>query len=118
MKSKYVAALLAFFLGGLGAHKFYLGKTLAGILYLIFFWTYIPAIISFIECILFLVNSEDDFNRKYNKDKTVQNHQQPEITYPSNNFKPIEYKTEKICTSCGKINDLDSNFCESCGRKL
>nr|WP_257719828.1 TM2 domain-containing protein [Psychrobacter urativorans] len=59
------AALLAFFLGGFGAHKFYLGKVGMGILYLIFFWTFIPAIIAFIEFIILLVMSDDEFNRKY-----------------------------------------------------
>lgn len=35
MKSKTTATLLAFFLGGLGAHKFYLGQTGQGILFLL-----------------------------------------------------------------------------------
>ena len=35
-KNKIVAALLAFFLGTLGIHKFYLGKTTAGIIMLVF----------------------------------------------------------------------------------
>lgn len=48
-KSRMTAALLAFFLGGLGAHKFYLGKVGQGFLYLIFCWTFIPAIVAFIE---------------------------------------------------------------------
>lgn len=33
-KSKNAAALLAFFLGGLGAHSFYLGKTTMGVIHL------------------------------------------------------------------------------------
>lgn len=64
-KNKVTAALLAFFLGGFGAHKFYLGKVGMGIFYLIFFWTFIPAIIAFIEFIILLVMSDDEFNRKY-----------------------------------------------------
>jgi hypothetical protein len=40
------------FLGGLGAHKFYMGETGLGILYLVFFWTGIPSIVAFIECFL------------------------------------------------------------------
>ena len=33
-KSKIVAAVLAFLLGGLGIHKFYLGKTKAGVIHI------------------------------------------------------------------------------------
>ena len=64
-KSRTVAAVLAFFLGGFGAHKFYLGKPGLGFLYLIFFWTMIPAIVAFIEFIIYLVTSDEDFKRKY-----------------------------------------------------
>ena len=64
-KSRIAAALFAFFLGALGGHKFYLGKTGMGILYLVFCWTFIPAIVAFIEFILFLTMSDDAFNQKY-----------------------------------------------------
>ena len=65
MKSRIVAALLAFFLGGLGAHKFYLNKNGKGFLYLFFCWTYIPAIVSLIEAIGYLLQSDADFQAKY-----------------------------------------------------
>ena len=64
-KSRIAAALLAFFLGGFGAHKFYLGKIGQGFLYLIFCWTFIPAIIAFIEFIIYLCDSDEKFARKY-----------------------------------------------------
>lgn len=48
-KNPTTAVLLALFLGGLGAHKFYLNQAGIGIVYLLFCWTYIPAIIAFIE---------------------------------------------------------------------
>ena len=38
-KDTKIAILLALFLGGLGAHRFYMGQTGLGILYLVFFWT-------------------------------------------------------------------------------
>jgi TM2 domain-containing membrane protein YozV/ribosomal protein L40E len=64
-KSRMAAALFAFFLGAFGAHKFYLGQIGLGVLYLVFCWTMIPAIVAFIEFILFLVMSDADFDRKY-----------------------------------------------------
>lgn len=66
MKSKTTAGILGILLGCFGAHKFYLGKTGMGILYLVFSWTGIPGIIGFIEGIKYLVMSEDEFNAKYN----------------------------------------------------
>lgn len=66
-RTKNSALLWCFFLGGLGAHKFYLGKPGWGILYLVFFWTFIPAAIAFVEFILLIMTSEKDFDRKYNR---------------------------------------------------
>jgi TM2 domain-containing membrane protein YozV len=57
--NKWVYVLLAFFLGGIGAHKFYAGKIGAGICYLLFCWTGIPALIAFIEWIIALCAKAD-----------------------------------------------------------
>ena len=73
MKSKAVAVLLALFLGGIGMHKFYLGKPLWGIIYLVFCWSYIPSIISFVEGIIYLCTSENEFQAKYGKEVHTQN---------------------------------------------
>ena len=67
MKDKTTAALLAIFLGSFGAHRFYLGQTGAGFLCLIFFRTFIPAIIALIDFIVFLTMSQESFDRKYNQ---------------------------------------------------
>ncbi|MGO1372560.1 MAG: TM2 domain-containing protein [Senegalia sp. (in: firmicutes)] len=66
MKNKFVAALLAIFLGGFGIHKFYLGRTGQGIFMLLFAWTGIPEIIGIIQGVLMLVMTQRDFDRKYN----------------------------------------------------
>jgi TM2 domain-containing membrane protein YozV/ribosomal protein L40E len=63
--NKTTAALLALFLGGLGLHKFYLGRTGMGLIYLVFCWTFIPALISLVEGIQFLSMSESEFAIKY-----------------------------------------------------
>ncbi|MEC4095400.1 tellurite resistance TerB C-terminal domain-containing protein [Myroides odoratimimus] len=66
MKDKSVAALLAFFLGSLGIHKFYLNRPVQGVFYLLFCWTYIPAILGVIEAIRYILMSNDKFFHKYN----------------------------------------------------
>lgn len=64
-KSRPTAAVLAIFLGGLGIHRFYLGDTGLGLIYLLFSWTFIPAIVGLIEGILFLTKTDEDFARQY-----------------------------------------------------
>lgn len=64
VKSKIAAGLLAIFLGGFGIHKFYLGKIGMGILYILFCWTYIPAIVGFVEGIIYLCSSDENFQLK------------------------------------------------------
>ena len=63
-KSNVAAGVLALLLGGFGVHKFYLGKTGQGILYLVFFWTLIPALIGFIEGLVYLFSDSADFARR------------------------------------------------------
>ena len=64
-RSKTSAGLFAFFLGGIGVHKFYLGQVAAGVLYLLFCWTLIPAFIAFIEALVLFGMNEDEFARRY-----------------------------------------------------
>jgi TM2 domain-containing membrane protein YozV len=63
--SKAVLLLLTFFGGGLGAHKFYLGKYWQGALYLLFFWTGIPGLVALIEFIIYAFTSSERLNEKY-----------------------------------------------------
>jgi TM2 domain-containing membrane protein YozV len=64
-RNRVAAALFGILLGGLGIHKFYLGKVGMGILYLVFFWTCIPAVIGLIEGIIYLTMSDEEFMQKY-----------------------------------------------------
>ncbi len=63
--NKVALLLITFFLGGIGGHKFYQRKYLAGVLYLLFFWTYIPTLIALIEFIIYACKSEEELQQRY-----------------------------------------------------
>lgn len=63
-KEKATAGVLAFFLGGLGVHRFYLGQWW-GIFYLLFWGTLIPSIVSLIEAFVFWLTPNERWNQKY-----------------------------------------------------
>lgn len=63
--NKLAYCLLAFFLGGIGIHKFYGGKIIWGIVYICFCWTGIPAIIALIEFFIALFKKADSFGNIY-----------------------------------------------------
>ena len=65
-KDYKIAALLAIFTGGLGLHKFYMGKYMTGAIYLIFCWTWIPSIIGVVEGIKYLMDGQENFLEKLN----------------------------------------------------
>ena len=48
-KNPTTGVLLALFLGGIGAHHFYLGSIGLGILYLLLCWTFIPGVVALVE---------------------------------------------------------------------
>ena len=72
-KNRFIAAILAFFLGHWGVHKFYMGKTNAGVVMLIcgtIGWLLIlPALINWlialIECVIYLIKSDQQFYQDY-----------------------------------------------------
>jgi TM2 domain-containing membrane protein YozV/type II secretory pathway pseudopilin PulG len=63
--NKTALVLITFFLGGLGAHKFYVGKNIQGVLYLLFCWTFIPGIIAFVEFFIYALTSNEKLEKKY-----------------------------------------------------
>ena len=64
-KDRVTAGLIAVMLGIFGFHKFYLRHYTQGIIYLFFFWTIIPAVLSLVEGIRFLTMSEAQFQQWY-----------------------------------------------------
>jgi len=99
MKDKTVTALLAFFLGGIGVHRFYLGETWLGFFYLIFCWTFIPLFFAFIDFICFLVMSQETFDSKYNQNTIIYRG----FNYPSDNF---ESRKTNVAEEIQRLYDL------------
>lgn len=64
-RNKVAAGVLAILLGTFGVHKFYLGQTTQGILYLLFCWTGIPSLAGIIEGIIYLTMTDYAFAQKY-----------------------------------------------------
>lgn len=68
-KNKNLAALLAFFGGIIGLHRFYLGQNGRGFLMIllsIFTFGALSSIIGIMDCVAFLLMSEERFDFKYN----------------------------------------------------
>lgn len=71
-RNKVVAALLAFFLGTLGIHRFYLGRMGSGIVMLVLSLTFVGLIITgpwaLIDAIRYLMMSDREFAARYPRD--------------------------------------------------
>ena len=65
IRSKVIMGALGICLGGIGAHKFYQGKTVLGVVYVIFCWTMVPIVVGFIEGVRYLFMPLDDFYFQY-----------------------------------------------------
>ncbi len=70
-KDRIAAGLLGIFLGGLGIHKFYLGYTKEGVIMLVVslatcgIGASVISVIGFIEGILYLTKTDEDFQFQY-----------------------------------------------------
>ncbi|WP_199796253.1 TM2 domain-containing protein [Aeromonas hydrophila] len=65
-KRKVLMALLVFFGGGIGLHKFYAGNWGWGLIYLAACTTGIPVLLSLVEFIKVLCLSQEEFDKRYN----------------------------------------------------
>jgi TM2 domain-containing membrane protein YozV len=109
-KDEAIGFLLALFLGDFGIHHFYLRRNTAGIVYLIFFWTGIPAILGIIEC-FFMPGRVRQYNAAlalYISNQILNSsppHSEPAAPTP-------------LCPSCGSPLDPSASFCPHCGAAI
>ena len=68
VQTKLIQSALAIFLGSFGAHKFYQGKTIQGVIYFLLSWTSLPFWVSIVEGIRYLFMPVEDFYSQYIKD--------------------------------------------------
>ncbi len=97
-KSPHVGMILAFFLGNVGAHRFYLRQTGLGILYVLCFWTLIPGLIALAEVYLM-----PDRVRRYNANLAAyftEKQGQKAVTYTESE---IEVVKESLRNRSGSI---------------
>ncbi|MEB3309299.1 MAG: TM2 domain-containing protein [Snowella sp.] len=96
MKNRTVAALLALFLGTFGIHQFYLGQNTKGVLYLAFFWTYIPMILGVVDFVKLISMSDQAFAAKYNGLRGTQNNFIPSF---NSSGERLDVAILKICST-------------------
>lgn len=106
-KSKTTTVLLAFLLGGVGGHRYYLEDKTKAVLSFLFCWTLIPLFISFIDGFIFLFMSQETFDQKYNHATPAQ----PFRTYPTSDetIKDMGYTQSAVRTALNKANHNYSN---------
>lgn len=110
MKNRTTTAILALFLGGLGLHKFYLGQWVWGLIYLIFCWTFLPAIIALLEAIRFFMMTDETFQREYgNTGVILMTAAGPVVATPETHVK---------CPDCRELVLRDARKCKHCGCTL
>jgi len=118
-KNEVVGVLFALFLGNFGIHKFYMGETGWGIVYLVFFWTGIPAIVGFVECFLMpgRVRAYNAAQAQIISAGILASTPQPSGTWAAPST-PSALSTTRNCPSCGTAMDSTAAFCAHCGAAM
>jgi TM2 domain-containing membrane protein YozV len=112
-KDEVVGLLFALLLGTFGIHHFYLRRDGLGVLYLIFFWTGIPALLGFIEC-FFMPGRVRQYNAMqafYISSQILGASVQSFGTAPP----PL---AATHCNACGSAIDPTAVFCNHCGATI
>jgi len=107
-RDELVGVLLAVLLGSFGAHHFYLRRNGLGVLYLVFFWTGIPAILGIIEA-FFMPGRV----RRFNAEQAALLAQ----SVVQGTMPPPPPNTMAACPACGTV-QTPGRYCVHCGREM
>jgi TM2 domain-containing membrane protein YozV len=107
-RDEVVGVLLAVFLGNFGLHHFYLRRNGLGILYLLFSWTGLPAIVAFVEAFLMPRRVRD-----YNTMQAA--YISGQIRANGVNGGGYQSAIMPTCPACGAPLAPGAGFCPRCG---
>ena len=122
-RDEVVGILLALFLGTFGIHHFYLRRTGLGVLYCLFCWTGIPAILGLIEC-FFMAGRVREFNAiqaatiAATLGIPVPGWGQQPLQQVTASLPPTASQAPMVCSHCQTGNPGGSRFCAACGNAL
>ena len=119
-KSEIVGVLLAIFLGGFGAHQFYMRRTGAGILYAIFSVTGIPFIIAFVEA-FFMPGRVRAYNAQLSAyiAATITGQAPIPVSTSYGAAVPTALPLPTLhCSACGASTVAGVRFCSRCGAPM
>ncbi|TBL76132.1 TerB N-terminal domain-containing protein [Paenibacillus thalictri] len=105
-KNISTALILCLLLGSFGAHHFYLRRYKLAILYLLFFWTYVPLIISLIE-LFFIPSRVRQFNLENSNSNFTKEEVNIKMTKPAVRIKENNKHPQQRCLPDGGYNLKD-----------
>jgi TM2 domain-containing membrane protein YozV len=109
-RDEIVGVLLALILGSFGAHHFYLRRNGLGALYLLLFWTGIPAVLGLVEA-FFMPGRVRRFNAEQ---AAVLAHS----VVHGGGVLPALPMQMTGCPACGMVQSAGVKFCVQCGRAM
>jgi TM2 domain-containing membrane protein YozV len=109
-RNELVGVLLAVILGSFGAHHFYLRRNGLGALYLLLFWTGIPALLGLIEA-FFMPGRV----RRYNAEQAAA--LAHSLVYGGGVLPPLPMPMTG-CPACGMVQSAGVRYCVQCGRAM